>query len=216
MQDCDTIGGDMSKKNWFLIFVLFSSLGCATHKSNATKDDSTNSKSDFNYAQLQIKDLNEMQAVVNKQIKKADQFVKEEDDAQAVTALQSALQYILSRPNSDNMVSQLMPPLRTKLRELESFEVAVGNVVDIAIHKLNDKSYKSRARATQYFVLENFLSEFKPEIAANEKIKKLFIKIRDAKIELESPVSSELKMRAMYKSPLSPSDIATKIIGAAK
>jgi hypothetical protein len=210
----------MSKQNWLLGVVLVFGLGCATSNHDTSNEDTSAASSpkgsDFNYAQLQIKDLNEMQAVVNKQIKKADQFVKDEDDAQAITALQSALQYVLSRPNSDNMVSQLVPPIRSKLRELEAFEQALNNIVDIALFKINDKKLRPGARATNYFVLENFMSEFKPEVQVNENTKKNFMKIRDAKIELDSSVKSDLKMRAMYSSPKSPSDIAAKIIGPAK
>jgi hypothetical protein len=206
----------MSKGNWLLALVLIICAGCATQKSETASDENNSQKADFNYAQLQIKDLTEMQAVVNKQIKKADDFSKDNDEVSAVAALRSALQYVFSRPNSDNMVSALTPPLRSKLRELDAFEKVLDEIVDAAIYKLNDKHMKAGARATSYFVLENFMSECKPETQVNEKIKGIFAKIRDAKIELDGSVKSDLKMRAMYQSPKSPSDIAAKIIGGAK
>lgn len=203
----------MSKENWFLSLVLFAVLGCASPQNDTSYD---TSKGDFNYASLQLKDLDEMRVVVNKQIKKSEQFLKDEDEGQAITALQSALQYILSRPNRDNMVSQLVPDLRSKLRELDALEPSLNRITDAAIAKIKDKKNHPRNRATQYFVLENILSEFKPETQVNEELKKVFMKIRDAKIELDGAVTNDMKMRAMYKTPESPSDVATRIIGPAR
>jgi hypothetical protein len=202
----------MSKGKWLLSLVLFAVLGCTTPQNDSTSENNSN-KGDFNYASLQLKDLDEMRAVVNKQIKKSEQFLKDDDEGQAVTALQSALQYILSRPNRDNMVSQLVPDLRSKLRELDALEPAIDRITDAAIYKIKDKKNTARNRATQYFVLENILSEFKPESQINEELKKIFVKIRDAQIELDSSITNDMKMRAMYKKPESPSDVAKRIIG---
>lgn len=208
----------MSKGNLFLGLALLAVLGCGTPKNNAVDDapSETSTTGDFNYAALQLKDLDEMRAVVNKQIKKAEQYLKEEDEDQAIVALQSAMQYILSRPNRDNMVSQLVPDLRSKLRELDALEPSLNRITEAAISKIKNKNLPARARATQYFVLENLLSEFKPETQVNEEMKKIFVKIRDARIKLDGSIVNDMKMRAMYKRPDSPSDIAARIIGPAK
>ena len=164
----------------------------------------------YNYSELTTKNYDEMLASVKERIQKA-QEVEEEDLDEAKSKLKDAVRLILSRPNTDNVVSPLIQHLRAPLRNLEIYESTLSDVVDSAVAVANSKSAAAKDRATALIQLENFLSEFKPESKNNEKVRVLFEQIRDAKISVDNKVKSEFRMRGAYKAPGSPSDIANKI-----
>lgn len=167
------------------------------------------------YSKLQMLNLDEMKAYVDQRLTEAQTHIDAEEINEATENLRNALNYILSRPNGDNMVSQLMPPVRSKLKDLEVFEDTVASVTDQAIFALTDGKETPSKKATNLIVLENVLSEFKPDVKNNKQLEKIFAKIRDAKIKIPKEVESDLRLRGMFKPKASPSQTAEKIIGKA-
>lgn len=212
----------MSKR--FFRFTLSSMLlslalsGCAGRSvdDSAAAPQTSDSATEYNYAKLQTRSLDDMNAVVRRQIVKAKKFNNEDDTASAIAALQAAAQYTLSRPDRDNLVSKVIAPIRTELKELNSLETTMQNIVAIAINGLNNKSLKPSDRGTYYFVLINFMSEFKPDLKMNPAMRKAYETIEKAKIKIDGKVENDLKLRAMNARVKSPSELAASLLKSVK
>lgn len=171
----------------------------------------------YKYNTLQTEDYDQMREKVQQRVLKAKGILKKQKDLsepadqEAVDELREALLLILSRPNYDNMLSKLMPEVRKELSTLNAFEDSLHAVVSDAISAIDNEHLTKSDRATSLIVLENVLSEFKPELSDKEDIRKLFEKIRDANIKIPKIVEKELRMRSMV-GKTSPSVKAKKIL----
>ena len=175
----------------------------------------------YKYSELQIKDYDEMLAMVKVHLKKATKLLRanqEEDsnsDQQAVEELRAALLLILSRPNQDNMLAKLLPDIRKELSNMNSFEDSLSSLTSEAIDGLKNEKLPTVYRSTYLFVLENTVSEFKPEIKDKEDLRQIFEKIRDAKLKIPKDVAKDLKLRSMLNTE-SPSERAKRILDSIK
>lgn len=185
----------------FLLLVIFASCGAFA--------------SEYLYSKLQMKSFDEMMNEVKARVQKAEKDGNEDVES-AKTRLKDALLLIFSRPNRDNMVSQLIPTVRSPLKNLEAYEDTISDLADDALAKLAIKSAKPDAKATALIILENIMSELKPDINSNPKVKSIFEKIRDAKIVVGNDIKNELRMRSSLKPSASPSEIAAKVLAGAK
>lgn len=113
------------------------------------------------------------------------------------------------------MITQLLPPIRNRLKDLGVFEDTLQSLTDQAIFALTKGKETPSKKATNLVFLENVLSEFKPEAKTNKDMEKIFIKIRDSNITVPKEVESDLRLRGMFKPKASPSITAEKIIGKA-
>ena len=167
--------------------------------------------SGYIYSDLQMKTYDDMSERIINYVLEANKISKADVDG-AKAHLKDALQLIFSRPNSDNMVSKLTPLVRTPLKNIDAYEATVDEIVTTTLDDIKNAKSSVRVLATDFIILENVLSEFKPDVKSNAAVKKFFVKIREAKIEVSQKVKSELRMRAMLKAPTSPSEIATRIL----
>jgi hypothetical protein len=200
--------------------------------SNEKKDGRTTDPSEKDYAELSTLNLDEMQSLMNRLTQKAmadgaddvedDEATAEEGEVAAEDGPSAnretydflpALRLVLSRPNGDNMVSQLLPGLRSKIRENGRIEPPLSRLVDESLDILRAADGDPGRQATRVIVLENILAEFKPEVKSNVRLRAIFEKIRDANIDISKSVISDLRLRGMYRPKLTPSQIAEKIIG---
>ncbi len=158
------------------------------------------------YSKLTTKDLDEMSASVQAKI-------KESRKDEALAPLKEALVLVLSRPDEDGMVAKLFPPIRNELETNDAYEKVVDLVVDEALQALKEpKKHKPEVQNTYLIILTNLLSELKPQTKEPESFaNKVFVKIRDAEIEITDSASREYRMKVMKKLT-SPSDIAAKIV----
>lgn len=174
----------------------------------------TNS-AEYIYSHLQMKSYDEMLAEVKKRVISAERSSAEDLD-EAKSKLKDALQLIFSRPNPDNMVSQLVPTVRVPLRNIEAYESVIEEIAVKAINTTKNKKGSTAQQATGLIILENIMSELKPDVKSNKNVHSIFAQIRDAKIEVSDKIKKELRMRAMMKAPPSPSALAKQIIGPVK
>ncbi|MEN0058275.1 MAG: hypothetical protein AAGB31_05535 [Bdellovibrio sp.] len=163
----------------------------------------------FNYSQLALKDLDQMNHLVQEKIRES----KKARNGKAVP-LKEALQAIYARPNEDDMIDKVVAPLRTQLDQLESWEKTISQLTDEAINALkNPRAFKPVVQVTYVVFLENLLAEIKP-LAKNEGFeRKIAERVRDAEIEVSKEAINERKLRTMH-STTSPSTIAEKILSA--
>lgn len=161
----------------------------------------------FNYSQLALKDLDQMNKLVSDKVKES----KKSSSGKHVP-LKEALQAVYSRPNDDEMIEKVVSPLRSNLDELESWEKTISQLTDEAINALkNPRAFKPVVQVTYVVFLENLLAEIKPYAKTNGFERKMAERIRDAKIEITKEALSERKLR-MMKDTTSPSEIAGSIL----
>jgi hypothetical protein len=169
----------------------------------------------YKYSDLVIRDYDEMNKEVQLRIRNAHKANKDGDDSTgdsaAIEELRDALKLIFSRPNSDNMVSKLTPEVRRELSGFSAFEDTISSLAASAIGVIEDKNNTVSQRATAQFILDNLLSEIRPEAAGNEDLKRVVQRIADAKLKISDDVSRELRIRSMFKSE-NPSDVAAQIL----
>ena len=173
----------------------------------------------YSYSELEIKGYDELNKMVLELIQKAEQIdiqaqkeasVADYDNTESLELLKEALRLIFSRPNKDNMIEKLLPPLRAELKSYNAFYDSLNDLVVEAVAGLNQKIsvvYKS----TFIFILENFMSEFRPLLKTDEEIKKIFIYIKDSKAAVPDDVRLDRKLRSMSTSR-NPSETAESIL----
>lgn len=161
----------------------------------------------FNYSQLALKDLDQMNDLVNDKVKESKKV-----GSGKVVPLKEALQAVYSRPDDDDMIEKVVGPLRTQLDEIESWEKSVSQLTDEAIGALkNPRPFKPVVQVTYVIFLENLLAELKPYLKSEGFERKIAERIRDAKIEVPKEAANERKLRTM-KDTTSPSELAAKIL----
>ena len=179
----------------------------------------------YKYSDLIIKDYDEMNQQVQARIKKARKLLKsdskasptdtaeEEVNPDAIAELVDALKLIFSRPNTDNMVAKLTPDVRRELSNVTSYEEAIAGIAKEAIAGAQDKGGTVARRSTSLFMLENILSEIRPEVPNNEEFRTVVKTIADAKLKIDDDVANERKVRSMFKTR-NPSEMASEILAA--
>lgn len=167
---------------------------------------------EYIYSKLQMKTYDQMRNAVNGRVRQAEQISDKNTD-KAKAELQDALQLIFSRPDTDNMVSELVPIVRAPLNNMGAYYGSLSKIVNHAISNINNKSLNASVRTTGFIILENVMSELRPELRKTQ-IKALFARIKNAKIKIPSAVKSELFLRASIRIDASPSEIAAKILKA--
>lgn len=174
----------------------------------------------YKYSELELKSYDELIKEVRDKITKAQETeenaMKEAgDDVQYDTSasifiLKDALRMIFSRPNKDNMIDKLLPEVRALLVEYGAYYDSINDLAVESVSGLKQKLpivYKS----TYIFVLENIMSEFRPNLKSNEEVKKIFFYIRDSKASVPDDVRLDRKLRSMFNSQ-NPCETAEKII----
>jgi hypothetical protein len=101
--------------------------------------------------------------------------------------------------------------VRSELNNFNAFEDTLNSITDEAIRAINSETLPVVYRATALFILENIMSEVRPELENKEDFKSLLVRVRDAKIKVPDKIANERKLRSMYKTK-SPSEIAEKLL----
>ena len=166
----------------------------------------------FIYSKLQMKNYDQMQNEVNARVRHAES-ISSSDAALAKTELRTALDLIFSRPGSGNMVSELVPLVRTPLKNMGDYNSALSQIVTHAISNFKNNHLNSAERATGLIVLRNVMSELRPDIR-QKNIQVLFVRIRNAHLKIPKAVRSELFLRGSISVGESPSKIAATILNA--
>lgn len=203
-----------SRLTFFICLFLFV-MGCSQ-----TKPDTSPPPGTITYRDLELKDYDEMRAIVKEHVNKAHKLILETDsnsnaEHDAKLELIKAERLILSRPNPDNMVSKLTPDVRREMAELGPYDELLEAMAREGIQAFNgDLNLPVAVQTTFLFVLENLMSELKPEITADARKRACLEQIRDANIQVSSEVAAERKLKSMYLTE-SPSEEAGRILEAA-
>ena len=171
----------------------------------------SSAKLNYHSSQLVTKDLEEMNLLISQKIK-----VSEDDEkSDRLFKLREAAMLALSRPDDDGMVEKIFPQVRYALQDEDSYDEAMKVLVRDVIAYLKANETSSKDQVTYLVILENILSEFKPQLKNGGLAKDLYTLIRDAEIKISDKAKLERKLTSM-KSSASPSDIALKILPKTK
>lgn len=161
----------------------------------------------YTYNQLTLKDLDQMSTLVKNKLKESKSA-----DAGKVVPIKEGLQAVFSRPNADDMIEKISPPLRTALEQEDATEKVFADLVTEAINALtNTRNFKKEVQVTYAIFLENVISEFKPNLKKESFEYKIVKRIADSSIELTKDAQKDRKLRLMQESA-SPSIIAKKVL----
>lgn len=161
----------------------------------------------YTYNQLTLKDLDQMNALVKNKLKESKSA-----DAGKVVPIKEGLQAVFSRPNTDDMIEKISPPLRVALEQEEATEKVFSDLVTEALNALtNTKNFKKEVQVTYAIFLENVISEFKPNLKKENFEYKIVKRIADSGIELTKDAQKDRRLRLMQESA-SPSEIAKKVL----
>lgn len=179
-------------------------------------DSFAGSKHNYKYSDLVIRDYDEMFKQVQARIKSARKHIKEDGEGgerEAIEELRDALKLIFSRPNSDNMVAKLVPEVRRELAGFSAYEDTMSSIAAECLARVKEDNVTVARRSTDLFVLENMITEMKPEVQGNADIQRIVKRIADAKIHIPDDVIKDRKIRSMFKTK-NPSEMADEILKA--
>ncbi len=179
------------------------SSGCS---SVSPKNDT--SQLNYTYARLKIMDLDEMSALIQN---RAREFKKTDDPRY----LQEGLLICLSRPDEDSGVEKVISTVRTPLEDNSLWESSVESLINESAAAIKDPNRSSADQVTYSIVLENLISELRPEFLKQYKSpgfeSRMIQRIASEDIELSAPAKAERKLNLM-KGNFSASQVAQKLI----
>jgi hypothetical protein len=160
----------------------------------------------YQYSALVTKDLDQMSKIVEEKVKESQHA-----GGDKVIPLKEGLQAVYCRPNEDGLIEKIISPIKSRLDELDAWELSLKKLTGEALGALkNPKAFHPPVQVTYLVFLENLMAEIKPK-AGGEFEKKVLVSIRDAKIEVTKEASHERVLRLMKES-VSPSKIAEQIL----
>ncbi len=153
-------------------------------------------------------DLDEMS---NLMLGYAKEF-KKTDDARN---LQEGLLICLSRPDEDSGVEKVISTVRNPLEDHDLWESSVQELIDQSVAVIKDPTQSSGDQVTFSVVLENLISELRPEFIKQYNSPgfetRMIEKIAAADVELTDPARAERKLNLM-KGSFSASQVAQRLI----
>lgn len=145
---------------------------------------------------LASKDLAAMNKIVDEKMieaKKArgDRFVP----------LKEALQTILCRPDTDGLISRVLPPVKNELQKMKAWERSISSLTQESIGALsNPKNFQPKVQNSYYVFLQNLMAELHPQVQSGFE-KSIFEKIKNSKILLSEELKRERTMHMMQETP---------------
>ncbi len=178
-------------------------------------------KVEYDASSLLLKNSDQVSDMIKVKLKKAQALqAKQEDnedgeiaaEPEALENLKDAMRIALSRPDQDGARSNLYSRVRRELVDLNSLDEVLAELTEESLAELRTQEGPRRT-ATYVVILENMMAELKPELADNATYRKIFERIRDAKISItdKSKVSNLLRSMSI---PVSPSDTAARFMKA--
>lgn len=146
-------------------------------------------------SELLLKNSEQFSDMVRKKIKKAQDIQSKQEievndkaeifsEPEAVSSLRDAMRIVLSRPDQDGARSKLFNKVRQEMNDLHSLDQSLKDIVNEAISGLKTKNINIKYEETYLVLLNNFLSEVRPEVDSNTTFKTLVEKIRDSDITI--------------------------------
>lgn len=162
----------------------------------------------FSYSKLKLWDLDQMSELLQQKVK---QFKK----TNTLLPLEQGLEICLSRPDEDSLVEKTISIIKNPLDDNNAWESTVETLVDKSINRIKSNGVHPSDQVTAGVVLENIISEFKPDFSKQYESPgfetRIIERIAAAELEFSRAAAKERKLNLMRTS-LSPSGIAERLI----
>ena len=189
----------------FIIFPVFLILLSSCAGQSVRRDQP---KAGYSYAELKLKDVDEMLALVKENLAG---YQKTKDEQ----VLQKTLAMILARPNTDNILERVLLSFRLGLDSNEQWESVVEKLVDRAISGLKSPTESAADQVNYAFVLQNLMVEFVGEFrkpGARTKFERHIIeKVSKSDIIISEDAVNEADLNMVGRA-VSPSEIGKEIL----
>lgn len=181
-------------------------------------------KVEYDSNQLRMKNSEEFAKIVKRKIKLATNIQSRQKldfengliaEPEAIAFLTDGLRIVFSRPDQDESVDDLYGTIRHELQDLNSFPDVVRTLVDESVRALKDDETPVQEQGTYLTILNNLISETKPELRIGNELYKSLESIRDAKLKVSDKLKNQMFLRSM-SSPVSPSETAKIALKDAK
>lgn len=167
--------------------------------------------SNYDYNKLRFMEYNELRQIKNSAVNTSRKFQYPHQAEETVKPLKEALTMLLSRPNSDNLVSPLITDLESELETLGIYEQTLNEIIDDRVAVINNKKLKPEIRITAALCINNLLLEVKPQAIKNTEIAKVICKVADRNIKIPKDIQESSLFKSLYIEK-SPSSVAQKIM----
>lgn len=165
-------------------------------------------ESSLTYKSLKILNLEQMTELL---LEKAQDYRTNN----RIASLKEGYQLALSRPNEDGLLDKVLNIVKTPLEDASEWEDTVQQLVSQNLKKLLDDNEASVHQVTSYIILENLISELKPQFVKQYKTSgfetQIIEKIAQAQVALSPKATQELKLILM-RSGQSPSQLAERLV----
>lgn len=165
----------------------------------------------YDYNKLRFMEYNQLRQIKNTAVNASRRFQYPRQAEQTLKPLRETLTMLLSRPNDDNLATDLMTDIESELETLGAYEETLQLIIDERIAVINNKSLKPEYRTTAAICINNLLLEIKPKSVKNPKVAKIICKLADRNLK----IPKEIQESSMYKSlylEKSPSKVAQQIM----
>lgn len=176
-------------------------------------------KVEYDSSSLLLKNSDQVGDMIRLKIRKAQKIQSKQEDSEddeiqaepeALDNLRDALRIALSRPDQDGARANLYGRVRRELVDLNSLDTVLMELTEEAIAELRNQDGPRRT-ATYIVLLENMMDELNPELIDNASYRKIFERIRDARITITDKARVANLLRSM-SIPESPSTRAEKML----
>ena len=167
--------------------------------------------SQYDYQQLMVKDYEEMEQIIKKQIASSRKALKEDNEtaAGALAQLKKGLTILFMHP-SDGTNSTLVALLKAEILNYAAFWRIMSDMVRDSVHILQSSSYSTPQQASHLYVLENVLSYIR---STNEaEFDQILDFIAKAKVLVSESINSHRLLNASRSPSPSPSSLAAAML----
>lgn len=165
-----------------------------------------NEKLTYTYAQMAMKDLDQVNALVLEQLRLSRSYDTDPEP------LKKAVVFIFSRPNEDGTVEKVLSLVKSPLDDQDEWEPALEQLSTKAIESLKDpQGLSGKEQATYSVILMNILSELRPDLKKKGFEFDLANRIAQSNIVLSKECRAEQSLGQM-RPQASPSEVAKKLV----
>lgn len=157
---------------------------------------------EHNFKQLALKDYEDMQILVQKEL-----GMNILNDSEREPKVRAALELVLSRRNTDGKRGALFRSLQAQLPE-NFFALSLKRIAQKAVDIVNSNSESNMSKATALVVIENLLAEVRPQANVFEDA---LNEIASANIKINDNLRSFRRLEGMDTNE-SPSQMAKSIL----
>ncbi len=165
----------------------------------------------YNYTTLIFKDYPDLKPLVSNALRESRRFKYPQDGDKAISPLKKSLKMILSRPDSDNLVSKLSPELIQDLESMDVFTNIVQDLISEGQEEVMNEALNPKVRATSLIMLNNLLLLIRPRTLDEIPLAESVCKLADKDLKIPKDILKNTELTTMLKEG-SPTNLAKKIM----